>query len=639
MLQSAGPSPGIMKLAFPFLLAFLCGSTAMAAPAAQGSATARALIEQAERLSGEDPRGALELLARALPLLDPVRDAAPRREALSSRCLWTAILDPVAGGRLAEAELAAPGAAGDPVLRGRLHICRGFAYDQQDHVEEEAREYELAVRDGERSGDRDLLSDALGQRGESRYYLGDLGNALTDLKRSYDLNVALGKESSQRRILNAIANLYADRRVAQYDRALEYYRQLLAANEAAGSTRGVATALFNLGSTLESKGDLKGALDYYRRALEIERQRKDDGEVAFDQRAVGVVLTKQDLPREALPWLNAAVAYFDRAGDAERLAQARLSRAVALRKLSRLAEARADLEAARRRFEATRSERFLEKVQEERGLVFAAAGDWRNAYEAKGAQMLLQQKLSEKLREEHTSRLRVQFDTEKKEQENRALQRENELRGRALADARRIHSLQRMVILLGAGLIAILAYLAVRHILDARRFRRLAMTDELTRLPNRRHILALAGEQVRAARQGGGSFCLVALDVDHFKRINDTYGHDVGDLVLQRVAHACRSALRRDDWIGRTGGEEFLAVLPRTSSAVALEVGTRLRSAVERIDCTDLDPGLKVTASLGVTEWNPEDPSLDAVAKRADDSLYRAKQGGRNRVELSPVPA
>jgi diguanylate cyclase (GGDEF)-like protein len=165
------------------------------------------------------------------------------------------------------------------------------------------------------------------------------------------------------------------------------------------------------------------------------------------------------------------------------------------------------------------------------------------------------------------------------------------------------------------------------------------MTDELTRLPNRRHILALAGEQVQAARQGGEPFCLVALDVDHFKRINDTYGHDVGDLVLQRVAHACRSALRREDWIGRTGGEEFLAVLPRTSSAVALDVGARLRSAVEGIDCADLAPGLKVTASLGVTEWNPGDPSLDAVAKRADDSLYRAKQGGRNRVELSPAPA
>ena len=473
----------------------------------------------------------------------------------------------------------------------------------------------------------------------SRYYHGDFGDALVDLQKAYGLNVALKKESGQRYVLNAIANLYADSRVAQYDRALEYYRQLLAANEAAGLPREIATAHFNLGSTLESKGDLKGALEEYEKALAIERQRKDPAEIAYDQRSIGVVLTKQERPREALPWLDQAVAYFERSGDAERLAQARLSRAVALRKLGRLRDALTDLEAARQRFEATRSDRFLEKLQDERGLVLAAAGDWQNAFAARTAQMGLRQKLSDRMREEHTSRLRVQFDTEKKEQENRALLRENELRGRALEDAERIRSLQRIVILLSAGLIAILGYLAVRHILNARRFRALALTDELTRLPNRRHIMTVAHAQSRAARQGGTPFCLIALDIDHFKRINDTYGHDVGDLVLQRVAHTCRTALRRDDQVGRTGGEEFLVVLPRTPAAVAVEVAQRLRAAVERLDCTDLDPALSVTVSLGVTEWTPVDPELSATAKRADDCLYRAKQGGRNRVELAAATA
>jgi tetratricopeptide (TPR) repeat protein len=121
----------------------------------------------------------------------------------------------------------------------------------------------------------------------SRYYRGDFGDALVDLQKAYELNVALKSESSQRYVLNAIANLYADSRVAQYDRALEYYRQLLAADEAAGLSRGIATAHYNIGSTLESKGDLKGALEYYERSLAIERQLNDLPEVAYDQRSIG----------------------------------------------------------------------------------------------------------------------------------------------------------------------------------------------------------------------------------------------------------------------------------------------------------------------------------------------------------------
>jgi diguanylate cyclase (GGDEF)-like protein len=199
--------------------------------------------------------------------------------------------------------------------------------------------------------------------------------------------------------------------------------------------------------------------------------------------------------------------------------------------------------------------------------------------------------------------------------------------------------LQRIVILLGAVLIAVLGYLAVRHILNARRFRSLALTDELTRLPNRRRILTLAGDQVRAARQSGTVFSLIGLDIDHFKRINDIYGHDIGDQVLQRVAQTCRAALRQNDRIGRIGGEEFIAVLPRTQPAAALEVAQRLRAAVEALDCADLDPSLRVTISLGVAEWRCLDPDLAAVAKRADDSLYSAKQNGRNRVELSAATA
>ena len=159
------------------------------------------------------------------------------------------------------------------------------------------------------------------------------------------------------------------------------------------------------------------------------------------------------------------------------------------------------------------------------------------------------------------------------------------------------------------------------------------------RIPNRRALLQVAGERVDAARRGVGPLSVLALDVDHFKRINDSFGHEVGDRVLRRVAETCRAALRRDDVIGRTGGEEFVVVMPGADARVALEVAERLRAAVERAEWGDVAAGLRVTVSVGAAEWAPGDDTFAATARRADDSLYRAKELGRNRTELSGAGA
>ena len=125
-----------------------------------------------------------------------------------------------------------------------------------------------------------------------------------------------------------------------------------------------------------------------------------------------------------------------------------------------------------------------------------------------------------------------------------------------------IRRLQTGVIALSVLLLGTLGIVALRQVAHARRLRRMALTDELTRLPNRRHILALAEEEMRLARRRHRPLCLMALDVDHFKRINDRVGHDAGDRVLQRVAQACAQAVQRDGHVGRVGGEEFLILLP-----------------------------------------------------------------------------
>lgn len=622
-----------IRIGLVLLLLGLAGTRLHAQPAAQDG---RALFEQAERLQAAGDEAALPTVERAIALLRAPANRAVRMKALGLRCwLLAGAADPDSLVALASAGVAEAERAGDARARADLRLCRGYGHEGAGRMNEATAEYESAVSEGRRLRDEQLLADGLALRGELRYYRGEMAGALADVTEAHALYARLGKANSERRMLNAIANVYADRRVGEYDKALEYYRQVLAANQATGNTAGISTAYFNLGTTLESKGDPAAALSYYRRSLALERQRGDSAEIAVVERSIGIALTKAGRPAEALRVLDAPLAYYVRMNDVDGQARIRLTRGTALRAAGRPADALADLEAARVHFDSTRNTRYLEKLHDERALAFAATGDWRSAYEARGTQLRLQQALAEQLKEEHTSRLRVQFDTEKKEAENRALTLENRLRGQRLAAVARIRRLQTVIIALSVLIMGILAVLVARHVSSARLLRTMAMTDELTRLPNRRHLLSVAHARLADAKRSDRPVSILALDVDHFKRINDTFGHEAGDAVLRRVAQTCRAALRHDDVIGRTGGEEFVVVLPHADAGRAVEVAERLRSAVEGLEWDDVDPALRVTVSVGVAERASVDDDFAALSRRADDSLYRAKKLGRNRVDLA----
>jgi diguanylate cyclase (GGDEF)-like protein len=502
----------------------------------------------------------------------------------------------------------------------RALIQSGIAHEEAGRLAEAARDYDAARVRAENAGDMNGMAEALNHLGYVQYYRGDFNEALVNLRNGYELTRKAGNEKQRREALATIAHVYADTKVAQYDRAIAYYRQLLAEFGKIRDGVNVADTLYNLGSTHERTGDLEAALEWYRRALEAEVKLGRSGEAAIVKRSIGATLGKLGRNAEALPMLDEALRTFVAGNDPESAMHTRQSRGIVQRRIGNNAAAIADLETTRRWYAGRNNTRFLEKTEEELALAYSAAGRWRDAYDARTRHASLQRELAQKLREEHTSRLRVQFDTEKTEQENRALLRDK-------AAAERIRRLQTIILLLGGGIIAALAYLMVRLARDKRRMRVMAMTDELTRLPNRRHLLANAEQEIGKHQP----FSLVAFDIDHFKRINDTWGHAAGDVVLQRVAHACRTALRPGDHIGRTGGEEFTAVLPSTRQRDAVVIAERLRATVEAVDCSDVDPSLRVTISLGVAEWFEGD-TLERLAARADEVLYRAKEAGRNRV-------
>jgi diguanylate cyclase (GGDEF)-like protein len=162
----------------------------------------------------------------------------------------------------------------------------------------------------------------------------------------------------------------------------------------------------------------------------------------------------------------------------------------------------------------------------------------------------------------------------------------------------------------------------------------LATTDPLTGLYNRRRFLELGEYEVQRVLRHRDGLALLAMDLDHFKRVNDKFGHAAGDEVLRRFAGICKTCLRAVDSIGRTGGEEFAILLPQSGLEDARRIGERIRAEVESHPMPGPDGPFQVTVSVGAAVFHPAD-GIEQLQARADAHLYAAKRAGRNRVETT----
>ena len=162
--------------------------------------------------------------------------------------------------------------------------------------------------------------------------------------------------------------------------------------------------------------------------------------------------------------------------------------------------------------------------------------------------------------------------------------------------------------------------------------RRIAATDPLTGLANRSSFFNRSAAEIRRAERHGHPLAVAMLDLDHFKQINDTEGHEAGDAALKAFADLCRATVREQDLVARIGGEEFALLLSETRAADALPVAERLREAVAGL--RRAGAARRMTVSIGISEWWPQETNLEAALKRADRALYEAKQSGRNRTRI-----
>ena len=195
----------------------------------------------------------------------------------------------------------------------------------------------------------------------------------------------------------------------------------------------------------------------------------------------------------------------------------------------------------------------------------------------------------------------------------------------------------RLAIILLLTVLASVVFWLVRLKRSQQRFMRLARHDGLTGIFNRQHFVEQAERLLATAQREGSHLCLLLLDLDHFKLINDAHGHAFGDLVLKRAVAVCHDHLRKSDIFGRLGGEEFGILLPGVSLTTVRQRAEAIRSTIAATSDDEDTRGVVISASLGVASTEHAGYDLRQLMADADNALYRAKRGGRNRVELDMV--
>ncbi|MBP7769883.1 MAG: diguanylate cyclase [Aliarcobacter sp.] len=155
--------------------------------------------------------------------------------------------------------------------------------------------------------------------------------------------------------------------------------------------------------------------------------------------------------------------------------------------------------------------------------------------------------------------------------------------------------------------------------------------DYLTNIPNRRHLFEIGSKYFHLSKRQKNNLSVIYIDIDFFKKINDTYGHDIGDEILKMVANTLAKQIRKSDLLARTGGEEFIILLNNMDESNAFLFAENIRNSMEKVIFKKDNISIKITISLGISQLKNEDENLDSIIKRADEALYQAKKGSRNK--------
>lgn len=507
----------------------------------------------------------------------------------------------------------------------RLRACRSGMLVELGKTDAGRAEFEALLALTAPQADAGIRGLVLMERGVHRSRNGDWENAQQDLIAACEQLKSQGPALDHTLCLGHIANHY--RRIGDVDEALRLLQTLYAAARERGAVFDSAVYGFGIGQSQQAQQQWAEAIRSFEAVIEATGALGDLVGVSYAEHAIAVSQLKLGRSQEALNSAERALNRLDRAADPRQYEVNVVTLAEALVANGRAAEANAALERVEQAVRQRGDQPSLAQWLRVRAAGMRQVGRWREAYEALADAQAIQDKLQELRVSQQSARLRMQFNRTRDAEDISALRQLNE-------QGQRLRQTQAVALALFVIVLAAVVMVAVRKFRQARSLQTLASTDELTGVANRRALMAFAKDALERSQLDTAALAVLMIDIDHFKGINDSHGHAVGDEVLRHASRVLAAALRERDRLGRVGGEEFVAVLPGATLAQAGQVAERMRSAVEAARLIGPSGEVRFTVSIGVAGAQMTE-SADALLQRADAALYAAKNGGRNAVVIA----
>ncbi|MFK2905623.1 diguanylate cyclase [Dyella ginsengisoli] len=594
-----------------------------------------------DRLADQLERGELVITthADALRLLDQLKQQIPpgddRRE-LRYRymfCILGMDNDPAKGVAYAEQGMADARRVGYADAEINFHFCRGSKQESLTTARDALPDYNAGIELARHAENIRLVADGLTWRGSVQSLLGEHALALVDFLEAQKFYDSAGEPTESEQNLFNIAVAY--RRLGERTEARGYLDRLMQLGGERKDLPQQMAAHMQLGFLdLETGTDhLATARAHFLAALQMARSIGSHVSQGSAHMGLAQVLNQLGDYRGALSELGAARAEYITTGDHSDGDMFALQEGEAHAGLGDHVLAISDFNRSEAFLQKSGNLRYLADLLDHRSRSYEALGKTAQALADLRRMVKVHEALDRKAQSYTTTLMSYQFDTSRKEQENRKLEADRTLRDEQLASLQRVRRWQRVALTLGGVLIVLLLWQAQRQLRRSRRLHRMAMTDPLTGVANRRGLEYFGERALQHARLIEEPMSVLAMDLDHFKRVNDEYGHPVGDEVLKRFSGLCLESLRQIDRIGRMGGEEFVVILPGTTLEAATSIAERIREAVSALALDDLETGLRISVSLGITERREADREFAQLVARADEALYVAKRQGRNRTE------
>ncbi len=570
----------------------------------------------------------LERLRSLLPANDRARDVRFRSVYCGNSDRWK---DPAAGLAYSDRALAMARAGRDLASEARARLCRAAYVMYTKGTQRGLPELEQAIALLQDAGEPQLLAEAVEMRGDLHSLLGEQAKAMLDFQRARAGYRDAGIRQEVEPLMLSVAVAY--RRMGDYPQAQRYFSQALGRMRDKGDWEGVGTNLIQLGFLHGETGAPDKARAVFTEALELAAKHDDRNSLNASRLGLAEAQIALGQPAQALDTLKLARAGFAAEQDGSSNDMLLLMTGRALAGQDKHAEALEQYRQAMPLMERDGNHRYLAMLfkaratsQEALGLSAAALRDYKRFNE-------LQLELQGKMRLEQSRLLQYEYEIRRRDFDNRKLRADAQTRQLRVEALERMRRWQTLALALGLVLMAVLATLATRQWYRSRRLRELAMVDPLTGAASRLRIDTRAFNAIAHASRDGTPMVMLLLDLDHFKDINDRYGHAAGDKVLRATVAAWQDQLRKHEPLGRIGGEEFMVVCPDTALEQGVVVAHRLCEATRALRFPDIAPDLRVTVSIGLAQARSAGETRDALFDRADAALYRAKQPGRDRVE------